>query len=204
MLNTHRLTSFVLSIAVNGCVLLGASSTVFAQASSGPMCSEAAPDECVVETFAGASNGNKGTSWTYSGWDFDIFNYDGSTDILVNDSYPDFGTAVRMGCNTTKIEIPDELPVRYVTFPIHGENLNQGWMEVLAVNTNGDIVDQTFRFNEAAHGAETVYLGPVGPEDPAIDKIVIHTIEDPDIDCDFECSQFYIGEIRACASPNVK
>lgn len=204
MLSTHRLTSFVLSTLVAGCALVALSSTAFAQASSGPMCSEAAPDQCMVETFTGATSGPKGTSWTYNGWDFDIFNNIGSSQIDVDTSYPDFGTAVGLGCNTTKIEFPNALDVRYVTFPIHGETGGQGWMEVLAVATNGKIVDQTFRFNESSHGAEAIYLGPVGPEDPAIDKVVIHTIEDPDVTCAFRCSQFYIGEIRACASPNVK
>jgi hypothetical protein len=204
MRNNHCLTSSVLSILAAGCVLVGVSSTGFAQASSGPMCSQVAPDQCEVETFAGATSGLKGTSWILNGWDFEVFNYNGSTQIEVDTSYTDFGTAVRLGCHTTRIEFPDDLSVRYVTFPIDGDFAGQGWMEVLAVDASGQILDQTFRYNEQAHGAETVYLGPVRREEPAIDKVVIHTVEDPDVDCDFVCSEFYIGEIRACASPNVK
>lgn len=165
------------------------------------MCSVVNPDTCEVETFGGASTGSKGGSWTYSGWTFDIYNPFGNSIRVEN--HPNFGTAVRLGCNTTAIDIPSGLSVRYVTFPINGTNPGQGWMDILAVDTSGDIVDQTYRYNEQSHGAEAVYLGPVGPEEPALDKIVIHTVQDPDsMGCGFMCSEFYIGEIRACATPN--
>ena len=166
------------------------------------MCSVVDPDRCYVETFDGASGGTKGTSWTSpNGWDFDVFNSSG-TDISVDTGYADFGTAVQIGCNTTKIELPDD-DIRYVTFLVNGDSSSRGWMDILAVDNNGDIVDQTYRFNEASHGAEAVYLGPVSGNDPALDKIVIHTIRDPDVVCDFQCSTIDIGEIRACGRPRI-
>ncbi len=163
------------------------------------MCSVVSPDRCYVETFDGASSGNKGTSWTSpNGWDFDVFNY--VSDIVVKTGYTDFGTAVKIGCDATKIELPND-DIRYVTFLVNGDTPGQGWMDILAVDNNGDIVDQTYRFNADSHGAEAVYLGPIDANDAALDKIVIHTIRDPDVACQPLCSNINIGEIRACGRP---
>lgn len=83
MSRTHRFTSLVLSTLMVGGLLVGTSSTAVAQ-SSGPACSAAQPDTCQVETFDGASQGRKGTSWmSPEAWDVDVFNYNGTTPLRV-------------------------------------------------------------------------------------------------------------------------
>ncbi len=199
MQNSNSSRSLFLWIVSAGIVFVGFAPQAPAQSNPGPTCTAVDPDRCNIETFDGASSGNKGTSWTSpKGWQFDVLNY--VTNINVQTGYTDFGTAVKIGCDTTKIELPND-PIRYVTFLVNGDTPGQGRMDILAVDNNGDIVDQAYRFNADSHGAEAVYLGPIDDNDPALDKTVIHTIRDPNVACQPRCSKIFIGEIRACGTP---
>jgi len=178
-----KTTKFALLVCLT--VLTTVTVPATGQAQSEPVCQQ--NDSCDVEPFDSMSTGYYGSSVaTPNG--FQIENLD-SNNLSIN-AHGDLGNALFFECHTNVVELPNP-PYEYVTFVFDG---HPATVVFQAIDSNGNVVDEdTISNSGSSSGAETITLFPLG-NDPIEEVWMYHR----DQDCEEDCSEPDLGEIRAC------
>jgi hypothetical protein len=159
-------------------------------AQDAPIC-DLDPDPCDVENFQGTTTGNKGANYTSpDGFVFDAYN---AGDFYIED-HDWTEKNLFFSCNASFVELPQER--QYVNLVYNGFSAR---INFIAVDSSGNVVDETTKRNQTGEGAQVVTLGPSA--DPLISRIYMHHVGDS---CDsYTCGEPTLSEIRACNINNV-
>lgn len=186
----RKLSAIIIGTAL--AVVLSGTKTAHTQGN--PNCSAGGDDTCSVETFTSASTGGKGDNWS-SPNNFEFTQLEGNSLQVEGPSTlgANLGNGFFFPCDSTMVEFPTPPEPQYVTFVLKGKNPDT-LINFVAFDGGGDIVDETVKRNRGTgeEGAEVVHLG-TGKK--RIQFVVMHHV---DPECNFNCSEPVISEIRAC------
>ena len=177
------------SIAVFSAMTLAMTSIAYAQSS--PQCNAFDPDVCDVETFNAASQGWYDQSmqpWlSPNGFEFEVISGGG---WLLVDDWTNLGQGLFFECDTMLMTLPDRR--EYVTLVYKGFPAT---VNFVAVDGSNNIVDEATKENlNPGVGAEVVTLGTGSA---LIDAVYMHHVYSA-TDCDYDCQEPMISEVRAC------